>query len=105
MFTIDDIGKKIPTLFNNYPNMPHINIKPEGIETLLKNRDPSKATGPDEIPARAHGFAHHLAYFYNISLSRGEVPSDWRQTNVIPVFKKGEKYLTSNYRPVSVTCI
>ena len=38
-------------------------------------------------------------------LSRGEVPSDWRQANVIPVFKKGEKYLASNYRPVSLTCI
>ena len=44
---------------------------------------------------------------YSISLSRGEVPSDsdWRQANVIPVFKKGEKYLASNYRPVSLTCI
>ena len=38
-------------------------------------------------------------------LSRGEVPSDWRQANVISVFKKGEKYLASNYRPVSLTCI
>jgi hypothetical protein len=35
----------------------------------------------------------------------GEVPKDWRQANVIPVFKKGEKYLASNYRPVSLTCI
>ena len=65
---------------------------------------------PDEIPARilkeyAHEFAPHLASFYNVSLSRGEVPSDWRQANVIPVFKKGEKYLASNYRPVSLTCI
>ena len=65
---------------------------------------------PDEIPARilkeyAHEFAPYLASFYNISLSIGEVPSDWRQANVIPVFKKGEKYLASNYRPVSLTCI
>jgi len=93
-------GEKIPTLSDNYPNMTHINIKTEGVEKLLKNLDPSKATGPDEIPARIlNEFAPHLASFYNTSLSRGEVPSDWRQANVIPVFKNGEKYLASNYRP------
>ena len=110
MFTVDDIGENIPTLSDNYPNMPHINIKTEGVEKLMNNLDPSKVTRPDEIPARilkeyAHEFAPHLASFYNISLSRGEVPSDWRQVNVIPVFKKGEKYLANNYRPVSLTCI
>jgi hypothetical protein len=29
----------------------HVNIKTEGVEKLLKTMDPSKATGPDEIPA------------------------------------------------------
>jgi len=77
---------------------------------LLKHLDHSKTTGPDEIPTGilkeyAHEFFPHLASFYNISLSRGEVPSDWSQANVIPVFKKGEKYIASIYRPVSLTCI
>jgi hypothetical protein len=106
VFTVDDIGEIIPTL----SDMPYINIKTEGVDKLLKYLDPSKATGSDEIPARilkeyAHEFAPHIASFYNISLSRGEVPSDWRQANVIPVFMKGEKYLASNYRPVTLTCI
>ena len=35
----------------------------------------------------------------------GNVPDDWRQANVAPVFKKGEKYDPANYRPVSLTCI
>ena len=30
---------------------------------------------------------------------------DWRQANVVPVFKKGEKYNAANYRPLSLTCI
>ena len=106
--TVDDIGENILTLSDNYPNMPHINIKTEGVEKLMNNLDPSKVTGPDEIPARIlkeYEFVPHLASFYNISLSRGEVPSDWRQANVTHVFKKGEKYLVSNNRPVSLTCI
>ena len=46
-----------------------------------------------------------LAYIYNESLAQGNVPDDWRQANVAPVFKKGEKYDPANYRPVSLTCI
>ena len=46
-----------------------------------------------------------LALIYNESLAQGTVPDDWRQANVAPVFKKGEKYNAANYRPVSLTCI
>ena len=38
-------------------------------------------------------------------LAQGTVPDDWRQANVAPVFKKGEKYDAANYRPVLLTCI
>ena len=39
------------------------------------------------------------------TLAQGTVPDDWRQANVAPIFKKGEKYDAANYRPVSLTCI
>ncbi len=32
------------------------------------------------------------------------VPS-WLVANIAPVFKKGERYVGANYRPVSLTCI
>ena len=32
VFTVDDIGEKIPTPSDNYPNMSHENIKTEGLE-------------------------------------------------------------------------
>ena len=40
-----------------------------------------------------------------VNLDQGTVPDDWRQANVAPIFKKGEKYDAANYRPVSLTCI
>ena len=46
-----------------------------------------------------------LALIYNESLAQGNTPDDWRQANVSPDFKKGEKYEAGNYRPVSITCI
>lgn len=42
---------------------------------------------------------------FNSSLRSGVVPSDWRTANISPVFKKGERFKASNYRPVSLTCI
>ena len=35
----------------------------------------------------------------------GEVPQDWRDANVVPIFKKGDRHQPSNYRPVSLTSV
>ena len=62
----------------------------------------SKARASQQFVAE---FSPHLTTIFNTSIAKGEVPTDWRQANVIPIFKKGEKFLASNYRPVSLTCI
>ena len=46
-----------------------------------------------------------MTYIFIESLTQGVVPDDWRQANVAPVFKEGEKYDAANYRPVSLSCI
>jgi ribosomal protein L34 len=33
------------------------------------------------------------------------IPNDWRTANVTAIFKKGERYKASNYRPVSLTSL
>ncbi len=39
------------------------------------------------------------------TLSTGELPEDWLKANISPIFKKGNRNLPENYRPVSLTCI
>jgi hypothetical protein len=34
----------------------------------------------------------------------GQIPSDWKQARVAPVFKKGDRGQPANYRPISLTC-
>ena len=42
---------------------------------------------------------------YRKSVAEGQVPEEWRQANVVPIFKKGSKMAAGNYRPVSLTCV
>ena len=42
---------------------------------------------------------------FDRSLQTGKHPADWVKANVLPVFKKNDKYLASNYRSISLTCI
>ncbi|PKU42259.1 rna-directed dna polymerase from mobile element hypothetical protein [Limosa lapponica baueri] len=44
-----------------------------------------------------------LSIIFERSWRTGEVPEDWREANVTPVFKKGKKEDPGNYRPVSLT--
>ena len=42
---------------------------------------------------------------FHKSLATGEVLDDWRTANVTPAFKKGQKYQTENYRPISLNSV
>ena len=84
--------------------MDPIVVSEAGVLKLLKGLQPHKAAGPDQI----HGLvlkelsiplAPVLADLFQRSIDSGEVPDDWKEANVAPVFKKGEKYRAANYRP------
>ena len=92
--------------------MPDIEFTAPGIEKLLNNLNPAKASGPDLVPARILKLASKelhvapvLSLIYQQSYDTGQVPLDWQQANVTAVFKKGDKTNPANYRPVSLTCI
>jgi hypothetical protein len=93
-----------------YPTMPEIQVTENGILKLLQNLNPYKAAGPDNIKpiilkTLAPEIAPILTTIFIKSLESGVVPSDWRNANVSPIFKKGSRYDPSNYRPISLTCI
>ena len=94
----------------NVNGMPEITITNKGVEGLLKDLNPNKASGPDERPPRLlkelyHEIAPSLTKMYISSLSTGIVPDVWKTALVAPVYKKGPTCKPSNYRPISLTCI
>ena len=92
------------------PKMKPLKINTHGVNKLLKDLNPNKATGPDGASARilketADIVTGPLTNIYRKSIKTGTIPDDWRKANVIPIFKKGDKCKAENYRPISLTCI
>ena len=42
-----------------------------------------------------------LAKVFNLSLNKGVVPFEWKEANIIPLFKKGSRNKVENDRPVN----
>ena len=76
----------------------------------MKDLNPNKATGPDELPPRvlrlvAEPLAPILTFIIQQSLDSGSLPQDWVFANVVGIYKKGDKSCPANYRPVSLTSV
>ena len=90
--------------------MSDIEFDIEGIEKLLLDLNPGKASGPDQIPIRilreaAHQTAPVLQVIFTQSYLTGMLPQDWLSANVVAIYKKGNRSEPANYRPVSPTCV
>ena len=80
------------------------------VKKKLSNLKPTAAPGPDGVWTRilhklADVLAKPLSMIFTKLFAEGCVPSIWKKANVCPIFKKGVKGDTGNYRPVSLTCV
>ena len=102
--------KQVPLMDRSAPFMHDIVVTKEGVTKLLKGLNPSKALGPDELHPRvlkelAVELGPVFAHLFQQSIDTGEIPKEWSLANICPLFKKGDRSLARNYRPVSLTCI
>ena len=90
--------------------MPDIIIREEGVSKLLKNLNPHKAAGPDDISpwvlqTTADEISPALSTLFQLSIDTGVVPDDWLCANITPIFKKGDRTKPANYRSVNLTAV
>ena len=77
----------------------------------INNLEQNKSPGQDEFTSKflkisANMIVPTLCEIFNLSIKTGEYPDPLKIAKVIPIFKKGDPSLASNYRPISVlSCI
>ena len=112
VFTEDDGSSGRRTDFTDLTFNPlkDVNIEERSIIMLLKDLKVDKAMGPAGLCPRIlhetrEQIAEPIKMLFDKSLTQGQLPSDWKDAIVVPIFKKGRRDMTQNYRPVSLTCV
>ena len=87
-----------------------VEFLPQEVFVQLNSIDISKACGPDLITGfllrkGAEVLASPLSYLFTTSMCTVALPRDWVTANVVPVFKRDDKSVVKNYRPISLTSL
>ena len=82
-------------------------IKKGDILSLIRNLNPNKATGSDEISGQMllicdDSVVLPLMIIFRKILESSVYPDQWKLANVVPIYKKEDKQLVKNYRPISL---
>ena len=100
----------VPTIATSY--ISEINtlvFNEDEVYSALSQLDPNKATGIDTISPRvlkdcASSLTRPLCHLFNLSLSTGVIPQEWKVHLVVPVHKSSDRSSIKNYRPISLLC-
>ena len=74
---------------------------------IIKALDVKKAHGHDSISVRmiklcTNSITHPLILIFQNSMATGTFVNQWNRANIVPIHKKNDKQMVSNYRPVSL---
>ena len=90
------------------PLMDEITFTQEDVISAIKEIGTHSASAEDDIPAIvlkrcAEELSYPILLIWRDSLESGIVPKNFKNQIITPVFKKGSRAKSSNYRPISLT--
>ncbi len=102
-----DDGAQPPPFYRDAVQMDPIFISHNVVESALNT---NKGVGPNSLRPRildalAYFISAFLTYLVILTPETGEIPEDWREATICPIFKKGCKETLGIYRPLSLTSI
>ena len=95
--------------FRTDARLHNISVNEDDVKNVLSSLRLSSASGPDNIgnillKNSAVSISKSLTKLFTQSLNQSYFPNSWKRSNVCPVFKKSNRQLKSNYRPISLLC-
>ena len=89
-----------------YNTFSFISLSPAVMKKTINNIDTSKSYPRFNIPPRLLKIIKIYAWVFYTDVNRcirnGIFPENLKNANITPTFKKGDRLLKSNYRPVSI---
>jgi hypothetical protein len=86
------------------------NFTPEKLEIVMEKikngKSPEDGINSQLYKYAGNKFHNQLLNFFNNTHTSKEIPTEWRRSIVIPIYKKGDKTNPENYRGISLlnTC-
>src|SRR3989442_54685 len=95
---------------NQVEKMGSISFTDDDVIKAISEFKENKSAGLDEINSTyainiKEIVVEPLRILFNKSLEENEIPDGRKRANITPIFRKGDKSLVSNYRPVSLTIL
>ena len=101
------------------PDLNYVQLPPDPIEMVftpnsvlesLNSFKSSKAVGPDGFSAFfykeiKYEICKPLSLIFSLSFNTGVLPTCWKISHVIPIYKKGNAADPVNYRPIALTSL
>ena len=111
--TEDIISLPVPFIkfeSNKSEHLGQLFVTPEMIAKKTRKMKDNKSPGVDGIPPKlfkeiVEQISTPLAKVFNLSLEEGIIPSEWKEANITPLFKKGSRNKPEHYRSVSLTSV
>ena len=73
---------------------------------MKENKSPGvDGISPKILKETVEQISTPLAHAFNMSLQEGIVSLEWKEATIIPLFKKGSRNKSVNYRPASLTSV
>jgi hypothetical protein len=111
----DTFAKHLQSVYNNWDpsDFPLLSHSPEFVSITpifdadvckpIKRLKPSKSVGLDDIPGFImKGCSAIFIPVSFLSLTQQYFPAAWKEAAVVPVFKRGNHAVMSNYRHISI---
>ena len=91
-------------------NLGQLIVTPEMVAKKLEAMEENKSPGVNGIPPKllmktVEQISKTLASVFKLSLKEGVVPCEWKEENIIPLFKMSSRNKSENYRPESLTSV